>query len=136
MIRGCDDPDFPSYKSIGAKGITYNPCWISFAYFLKDMGNMPDVQNGLRRTNEGVEYTKSNCYWGEGKPGRPKKDPRIPKQKKIHLKVFENTYANISRQAYLRSRELRRAVTANALLHDFVEEAFGIKESQLDMFEK
>ena len=62
MLRRCDDPQHPSYKNYGAKGISVCERWRSFAAFLEDMGECPDGKT-LDRVKSSEGYSKENCRW-------------------------------------------------------------------------
>jgi hypothetical protein len=49
-------------KSHGARGIRYDPKWVDFENFLRDMGERP-ADTSLDRINVFGGYFKSNCRW-------------------------------------------------------------------------
>jgi len=63
----CDNPLDTSYKNYGAKGVTYDPRWVDFREFLKDMGVRPSKQHWLDRIDPFGNYTPQNCRWLEGR---------------------------------------------------------------------
>ena len=62
MKQRCNNPSSPKYTNYGARGITYDPAWETFAGFYKDMGERPHKYTIERRDNMG-NYTKNNCSW-------------------------------------------------------------------------
>lgn len=63
MKKRCINPNSPSYRNYGARGISVCQEWMdSFASFLADMGEMP-LGFSLERRDNDQGYSKSNCYW-------------------------------------------------------------------------
>jgi hypothetical protein len=59
----CHNPEHPSYKGYGAKGITMELRWQeSFDNFFEDMGEVPKGQS-LDRIDAHGPYAKYNCRW-------------------------------------------------------------------------
>ena len=82
----CHNPDHPSYKGYGAKGIRMCDRWQkSFEHFLEDMGKVPKGKS-LDRKDQHGRYEKRNCRWATDKEqARNKKDTKYvehPKSKK------------------------------------------------------
>jgi hypothetical protein len=62
MWARCTNPNVPSYKNYGGRGITVAPRWESFEAFLKDLGPRPDGTR-LGRLNIDKGYTPQNSRW-------------------------------------------------------------------------
>ncbi len=68
MKSRCDDPKQHGYHNYGGRGIKYDPAWIDFENFYRDMGDPPKGgPKGAKMTidrldNEG-SYCKANCSW-------------------------------------------------------------------------
>ncbi len=62
MKDRCRNPKNKRYHVYGARGITIDPAWDSFAQFLQDMGPCPKGYSIERAENNG-DYTKDNCHW-------------------------------------------------------------------------
>ncbi len=63
MRSRCDTPSSNRYYTHGARGISYDPAWNSYARFESDM--LPTWKEGLtldRIDNDG-NYNKDNCRW-------------------------------------------------------------------------
>lgn len=67
MKGRCSNPNLRSYKSHGAKGITYCKEWEDFIAFYNDMGDRPGKGYSLERINNGLGYFKDNCKWATAK---------------------------------------------------------------------
>ena len=82
----CHNPDHPSYKNYGAKGIRMCDRWRkSFKHFIEDMGKVPKGKSLDRKDPHG-RYEKKNCRWATDKEqARNKKNTKYvehPKSKK------------------------------------------------------
>lgn len=68
MISRCTNPNVPSYKDYGGRGISVCKQWMGsdgFKTFLNDMGKKPSKDYSLDRypNNETGNYEPSNCRW-------------------------------------------------------------------------
>ncbi len=64
MIQRCTNPNSPSYRDYGERGISV--CWrwrSSFVNFLEDMGERPFDKDCLDRLDSNQGYKPSNCQW-------------------------------------------------------------------------
>lgn len=64
MKARCNNPNHPSYKNYGERGIKVCKRWDMFVNFFEDMGIRP---NGLsiERIDNNSGYTISNCIWAD-----------------------------------------------------------------------
>ena len=62
MIQRCSNRRHIGYSSYGGRGISFDPRWSSFEYFLTDMGLRPDGHT-LERVNVQRNYWRGNCIW-------------------------------------------------------------------------
>lgn len=77
MIQRCTNPNTPSYKNYGSRGIEICKRWMEFENFLEDMGEPPSGLQLDRIDNDG-DYCKSNCRWATSKQNsRNKRNNRL-----------------------------------------------------------
>jgi hypothetical protein len=63
-IQRCTNPNHPSWKDYGGRGITVCARWRSFEAFLADMGERPAARLSLDRwPNNDGGYAPGNCRW-------------------------------------------------------------------------
>lgn len=62
MLDRCRNPNVPSYRYYGAKGIRVCRRWEVFENFLADMGERPPLHS-LDRRNARLGYSPANCRW-------------------------------------------------------------------------
>lgn len=64
MRHRCLNPNNPSYKNYGGRGIRVCERWLhSFENFLADMGLKPSLRHTIERTNNEKGYEPRNCKW-------------------------------------------------------------------------
>ena|ERR1700757_411390 len=82
MKQRCNNPNHPSYKNYGGRGITYCAEWEYYKNFRRDMGVAP-LGLTLERRNNDEGYNKNNCYWGtwneQAQNRRPQDHSRRPR---------------------------------------------------------
>jgi len=64
MKQRCTNPNDPSYRFHGARGITIDSRWNKFENFLEDMGDRPKGLS-IDRINTYGNYEPGNCRWAD-----------------------------------------------------------------------
>jgi len=82
MKSRCNNPNDPSYKDYGKRGITVCSRWLNkkngFENFFKDMGKRPGKEYSIDRINNNLGYYKENCRWATKKQqGRNTRSNRL-----------------------------------------------------------
>lgn len=75
MIGRCTNPKSTGYENYGGRGITFDPDWVSFENFYRDMGPRP-VGMTLDRENNDLGYSKANCRWATPKQQANNRRPK------------------------------------------------------------
>jgi hypothetical protein len=63
MRNRCLNLNSKDAKYYSLRGITIDPRWNNFVYFLADMGRRPQPTDTLERKEGDKGYCKSNCEW-------------------------------------------------------------------------
>lgn len=61
MLQRCNDPNSPSYRHYGQKGIRVE--WASYEEFKRDMGTSYQESLTIGRKDNSKNYNKDNCQW-------------------------------------------------------------------------
>ena len=93
MRNRCNNPNHPSYKNYGGRGISVCDRWSDFKGFLEDMGEQPAGLEIDRIENDG-DYEPGNCRWATSK--QQKENNRKPKLTKLKVQVIKKLLAESS----------------------------------------
>ena len=63
MKKRCYNPENPSYKYYGGKGLTVSDDWLSFENFYFDMVDLYKEGLTIERIDNTIGYCKDNCKW-------------------------------------------------------------------------
>lgn len=67
MHKRCSNPEHPSYKDYGGRGVSVCERWNDFANFLADMGEKPSGKSIDRFPDPNGSYKTDNCRWATAK---------------------------------------------------------------------
>ena len=63
MLARCGNPNNPSYKNYGGRGIFVCDKWKDFQSFFADMGDPPSKSHSIDRKDVNIGYEPDNCRW-------------------------------------------------------------------------
>ena len=107
MHQRCNNPNNPSYRDYGARGIRVSKRWSGpkgFAHFLADVGLAPSPSHSLDRINPNKNYTASNVRWASvivqarNRRGVRKETLTLPYPERSLLKKAYNSWAGMKQR--------------------------------------
>lgn len=63
MRARCTNPEHPSWRYYGGRGVRVCAAWEKFENFIHDMGRRPSDRHSIDRTDNGLLYSKETCRW-------------------------------------------------------------------------
>lgn len=63
MLNVCNNPNYQSYKYIGAKGITYHESFSTIEGFLEIIGKAPSKYHRFSRIDKDRDFEPGNVHW-------------------------------------------------------------------------
>jgi hypothetical protein len=91
MKQRCLNPNNPTFKYYGKKGITIHNSWLEFDNFYRDMGRKPNKSYTLERINNNKGYEPGNCKWATWEEQNNNKNPKKQTiQRENRIKAIEN----------------------------------------------
>lgn len=63
MRQRCTNPNSPTWKNYGGRGIAVSPLWEDFQRFLHDVGPAPSPKHSLDRIDPDGDYEPGNVRW-------------------------------------------------------------------------
>jgi hypothetical protein len=81
MLDRCANPQNPTFKYYGGRGISVCMRWRDFRNFFADMGPKPSSGHSIDRVNNDGNYEPSNCRWADRSTQQKNKryPPKSPK---------------------------------------------------------
>lgn len=114
MKQRCLNPNIPTWRYYGGRGITICDRWLDFSQFLADMGDRPEGTS-LDRIDPDGNYEPGNCRWATMLEQTANKRPhgKTTHCAKGHEFTPENTY--IDKRGDRSCQTCRRASSARAV---------------------
>lgn len=101
MKQRCFNPDHPSYKNYGGRGISICERWASFDNFLADMGKRPPGMS-IDRIDNDKDYGPDNCQWSSR--AMQTRNRRVTKLSDDDVRAIKMAYSSGEKQTSIAQR--------------------------------
>lgn len=118
MRTRCCDPNHPTFKWYGGRGITLDPRWLDFHLFFEDMGPKPGKGYTIERRDVNKGYCKANCLWlPKSLQNRNQTNTKLSMEKAREIRLMyaqgDTSYKKLGKQYGVTSNVIAKIVKGN-----------------------
>jgi hypothetical protein len=115
--RRCTEPDHPSFKSYGARGISVCRRWKKFENFYADMGPKPTPKHMIDRIDSNGNYEPSNCRWATRKENMANRRVTVRITQDGITKTAKDWCGELNIPYFTAVDRIKRGYTVDEILH-------------------
>ena len=134
----CYNKNYTNYKTYGGHGIRVCKRWKNnFQNFLNDMGKAKPGSTSAELIDPDKDFCNGNCRWVTSITRRKKQSPKrkYKNPKTFSITIEQEFFDFLQRQAFEKSRELQKPISAVDLIKIILEENAPMG-SQMNLFNK